>query len=209
MKNIFYLLLSGIFILASCKNGGEKQTASTGENAVSTDQSSSEANVKRYLIKSGSVVYKGPMGVIQTLYFDDFGASEVFTTELDMGIAKSKETQIRKDGFQYSFKEGDSTGRKTKWYAPAADYTKMDAEALKKYKMKDLGKETISGKECTKYSIEYGGSTMYSWMWNNIMVKSVTKMGNGEMIIEATKIEESPIDANLFRLPDNITFEEV
>jgi hypothetical protein len=213
MNKINYLILAVIFLLTACKSGSDKQKVTgSGDTdlSVQTVSSSSESApaVKRYSVKSGYVVYSGPMGVIQKLYFDNYGAVETFTTELDLGISKTKETQIRKDGFQYSFKEGETNGRKTKWYVASTDYSKMDTKVMKDYNIKDLGKETIAGRVCQKYSIGTGSMPLTTWIWNNIMIKTVTKMGQGEMVIEATQIEEGPVDDSIFLIPEDITFEE-
>jgi hypothetical protein len=209
-----FILISAFFLYICCKNSNQQQTTTpeSGNNEVvaktSTPAIDASSTTKRYSVKSGNVVYKTSMGVVQALYFDDFGAKEAFVTEFDMGIAKIKETQIRKDGFQYLFKEGEKTGTKVKWITNDVDYNNLDVEMMKRYKVKDLGNESIAGRKCKKYSIEFGSSPMYTWIWNNIMIKSITKMAGAEMIIEATKIEEGPVDAAIFEIPSNITFKE-
>jgi hypothetical protein len=212
MKTFHYFIFAILFVLAACKGGGVKPGLAETDSTTAITESSADAGAvtpaKRYEIKSGTVVYKGPMGVIQTLYFDNYGATEVFTTELEMMGIKSKDTQIRRDGYQYSFKAGETTGVKSKWYTNDVNYTKMDVELMKQYKVKDLGSETIAGKSCKKYSAEFGSSPIVTWVWNNIMVKTITKMANTEIVIEATKIEEGPVDATLFEVPANVTFTE-
>jgi hypothetical protein len=210
MKIIHFYLFAALFALAACKGGKEPQMASN-KDAVSVTDSGSATNpalTNRYLIKSGNVFYNGSMGVKQTLYFDNYGAIEVFTTEMDMGTVKTKVTQIRKEGYQYSFAEGQKTGKKTKWITNDINYSKLDPELLKRYKLKDLGTETILGKKCRKYSMETGNTPATVWIWGNIMVKTYTRMGNSDMIIEATKIEEAPVDAVVFEIPSNVTFTE-
>lgn len=213
MKTIHYFLFAAIVALSACKGSGKKTGPSGSDTLMPTAASSADAGAsemaKRYEIKSGTIVYKGPMGVIQTLYFENYGAMEVFTTELEMMGVKTKDTQIRRDGYQYSFKEGETTGSKTKWYTNDMNYSKMDIEAMKRYKVKKLGSENIAGKNCEKYSAEFGGSPITTWVWGNIMIKSITQFGNSEMVIEATKIEEGAIDGSLFEVPSNITFTEV
>jgi hypothetical protein len=210
MKTIHFYLFTTLFALAACKGGHEQRTA-TANDAGSAIEGSSAANpavTHRYLIKSGCINYIGAMGVNQTLYFDNYGAVEAFTTEMDMGTAKTKITQIRKEGYQYSIVEGQPTGTKTKWITNDINYSQLDPELLKRYKLKDLGTETILGKKCRKYSLETGNTPATVWIWGNIMVKTFTKMGNSDMIIEATKIEEAPVDAAVFEIPSNITFTE-
>ncbi|QQS52166.1 MAG: hypothetical protein IPM71_05380 [Bacteroidota bacterium] len=215
MKTIQYTLLSILFVFASCKNSGEKSAAEQAlTDSEKIDEISETADLesdakKRYEVKSGTIVYTAPMGVVQTLTWDNYGLMEVFVTELEMAGITSKDIQIRRDGYQYSFKAGETTGTKTKWYTNDMHFSKMDMEAMKKYKVKKLADETIAGRKCEKYSAEFGGSPMTTWVWGNIMMKTITKFGTGEMIIEATKIEEGPVAASIFEIPANITFSEV
>ena len=96
--------------------------------------------VNRYGVKSGVIFYDAPMGTKQELYFDDYGAKEVSITSIDLGIAKSKSIEIRKDGFSYTYEEGKTEGTKKAWYVPAStDYSKADPKTLERYKVKDLG----------------------------------------------------------------------
>lgn len=215
MKLTHYILLAVLFIFASCKNSTEKQATDQAiTDSESIDQIAEAAGMdtdakKRYEIKSGTVVYSAPMGVVQTLTWENYGAVEVFVTELEMAGITSKETQIRRDGYQYSFKAGESTGSKTKWYTNDMHFSKMDVEAMKRYKVKKHGNETIAGKNCEKYTAEFGGSPMTTWVWGNIMIKTITQFGQGEMVIEATKIQDGPVDSKLFEVPANITFTEI
>jgi hypothetical protein len=202
MKSRYLLLILASFILAACKSSGDKQAG--GENA----DLQPGKDGRRYVIKSGCVVYKGPMGVKQILYFDNFGAVETFITQVEMGEFSSKETQIRKDGYQYAFKEGETTGIKTKWLANDIDYDKPDREVMERFKVKEIGSENIAGRECRKYSAEFGGAPVTICIWKNIMIKTATKMGNSDMIIEATSIQEGAIAQAIFTLPENVTFKE-
>ena len=84
-------------------------------------------------------------------------------------MLKSKTIEIRKDGFSYTYEEGKTEGTKKAWYAAAStDYSKADPKTLERYKVKDLGTETVAGKDCKKFSAEFGGAPMVSWTWNNI-----------------------------------------
>lgn len=203
MKSRYLLIITTCFILAACNSGGDKQA---GNESTKSGEPGKEG--RRYSIKSGCVVYKGPMGVKQILYFDNYGAVESFTTEVEMGEFSSKETQIRKDGYQYAFKQGESTGTKTKWLTNDVDYDNPDPEVMKQYKVKELGCENLAGRECKKYSAEFGGAPVTTWVWKNIMIKTEARMGNNDMIIEATSIQEGAIAPAIFTLPDNVTFTE-
>ncbi len=208
MKKILLTLFALIFIIACSKT--EESKPEDGNQQTSINQEAPKPVVnQRYEIKSGIILYNAPMGAKQELYFDDYGAREVFITSMDLGIAKSKTTEIRKDGYTYKFDDDKAEGIKTKWFTNDFDYSKADKSLIEKYKVKELGTETIGGKECRKYSAEFGSSPITTWIWKNIMVKSVTKFGKSDMVIEATKIEETPVDQKVFDLPAGVTFKEM
>ena len=209
MKKLLFTLFALVFIIA-CSKTEEQKVENTDQETTTTQETQQPVVNQRYGIKSGVIFYDAPMGAKQELYFDDHGAKEVSITSIDLGIAKTKTIEIRKDGFSYTYEEGKNEGTKKAWYIPAnTDFSKADPKTLERYKVKDLGTETIAGKECKKFSAEFGSSPIVSWTWNNILIKSVTKMGQGEFIIEATKIQDGSVDSKLFELPAGVTFKEM
>ena len=208
MKNLLFFILALIFLIA-CSKTEEKKAEGTDQQTVTTQETPTPEATQRYGIKSGIIFYNAPMDTKQELYFDNYGAEEVFITLVDLGVAKSKSIQIRKDGFSYSYEEGKTEGTKTAWYAENMDYSKADPKTLERYKVKDLGTEIIDGKECKKFSAEFGSSPIVTWSWNNIMVKSITKMAGNDFVIEATKIQETSVDPKMFELPAGVTFKEM
>lgn len=209
MKKLLFTLFALVFIIA-CSKTEEQKVENTEQQNVTKEETTRPVVSQRYGIKSGVIFYDAPMGAKQELYFDDYGAKEVSITSIDLGIAKTKTIEIRKDGFSYTYEEGKNEGTKKAWYVPAnTDFSKADPKTLERYKVKDLGTETIAGKECKKFSAEFGSSPIVSWTWNNILIKSVTKMGQGEFVIEATKVQDGSVDSKLFELPAGVTFKEM
>lgn len=209
MKKLLFTLFALVFIIA-CSKTEEQKPENTDQQTATIQESPEPVVSQRYGIKSGVIFYDAPMGAKQELYFDDYGAKEVSITTIDLGIAKTKTIEIRKDGFSYTYEEGKNEGTKKAWYVPAnTDFSKADPKTLERYKVKDLGTETIAGKECKKFSAEFGSSPIVSWTWNNILIKSVTKMGQGEFVIEATKVQDGSVDSKLFELPAGVTFKEM
>lgn len=208
MKKILLALFALLFIVA-CSKIEEQKTENSEQQSVTTEQSTNKVVTHRYDIKSGAIYYNAPMGTKQELYFDDYGAKEVFITSVDLGIAKAKSIEIRKDGFTYKYDEGKTEGTKSSWYTNDFNYSKPDPKLMERYKVKELGTETIGGKQCKKYSAEFGSTPITSWVWNNIMVKSITNFGGKDMVIEATKIEETSVDQKIFELPAGVTFKEM
>jgi len=209
MKKLLFFVLALTFIIA-CTKTEEKKVEGTDQQTVTTQEAPKPVVNQRYGIKSGVIFYDAPMGAKQELYFDDYGAKEVSITSVDFGVAKSKTIEIRKDGFSYTYEEGKTEGTKKAWYAPAStDYSKADPKTLERYKVKDLGTEIIAGKDCKKFSAEFGSSPIVSWTWNNVLIKSVTKMGGADFVIEATKIQDGSVDPKIFELPAGVTFKEM
>ncbi len=209
MKKLLFTLFALTLIIA-CSKTEEKKVEGTDQQTVTTQEAPKPVVSQRYGVKSGVIFYDAPMGTKQELYFDDYGAKEVSITSIDLGIAKSKSIEIRKDGFSYTYEEGKTEGTKKAWYVPAStDYSKADPKTLERYKVKDLGTEIIAGKDCKKFSAEFGSSPIVSWTWNNILIKSVTKMGGADFVIEATKIQDGSVDSKIFELPAGVTFKEM
>lgn len=209
MKKLLFTLFALVFIIA-CSKTEEQKPENTDQQTATIQESPETVVSQRYGIKSGVIFYDAPMGAKQELYFDDYGAKEVSITSIDLGIAKTKTIEIRKDGFSYTYEEGKNEGTKKAWYVPAnTDFSKADPKTLERYKVKDLGTENIAGKECKKFSAEFGSSPIVSWTWNNILIKSVTKMGQGEFVIEATKVQDGGVDSKMFELPAGVTFKEM
>ena len=209
MKKLLLALFALTFIIA-CSKTEEQKVENKDQQTVTTQEAPKPVVNQRYGVKSGVIFYNAPMNTKQELYFDDYGAKEVSITSIDMGIAKSKSIDIKKDGFSYTYEEGKNEGTKKAWYAAAStDYSKADPKTIERYKIKDLGTETIAGKDCKKFSAEFGGSPIVSWTWNDILIKSVTKMGGADFVIEATKIQDGSVDPKIFELPAGVTFKEI
>ncbi len=157
----------------------------------------------RYGIKSGS--YKTEMDMMgqvitNTTYFDDYGAKEVTSMSM-MGMEM---TQIRKDGKMYLVNKGEKSVQEM----PAQEsinYLDLTDEAIAKYKVKETGKETVSGKECTIYTAEISqmGQTAKATVsvWNGFAMKSTVDMGGFAMTQKIVEVNEGPVDAALFEVP--------
>ena len=157
----------------------------------------------RYGIKSGS--YKTEMDMMgqvitNTTYFDDFGAKEVTSMSM-MGMEM---TQIRKDGKMYLVNKGEKSVQEMP-VQESINYLDLTDEAIAKYKVKETGKETVSGKECTIYTAEISqmGQTAKATVsvWNGFAMKSTIDMGGFAMTQKIVEVNEGPVDAALFEVP--------
>ena len=162
---------------------------------------------KRYGIKSGEFVTEMDMmgqKVAGTTYFDDYGAKQIAKTKMEMMGMSMDIATLMLGGKTYMINYGDKTVQEM----PAQEsinYLNLTDEVAKKYKVQEIGKETIDGKECTKYTAEVSqmGQTAKTtaWVWNGIPVKSVVDMGGMAITQTAKNIKEGPVDASLFEIP--------
>ena len=162
-----------------------------------------QAPAKKYGVKSGTVtVISDMMGekVENTSYFDDYGAKEV--TEINMMGMKMK--QLSRDGKMYIINEGEKQVQEM----PAQEsinYLNLTPEVIKKYNVKEVGKETVAGKECTKYTAEIEQMGMKAKaevsIWKGYAMKSKVDMGGFAISSEVKEIKEGPVDAKLFDIP--------
>ena len=138
----------------------------------------------RYGIKSGILTQKSEMGET-TIYFDNYGALEAQKMKMNFMGNEMEMSIIRKDGKTYMV----NVAEKQVQEMPAGgmmggsdiNFLNLTDAVKSANKIKEAGKETILGKECTKYTMEAEqmGMTMSQtvWVWNGIALKSLTDGG--------------------------------
>jgi hypothetical protein len=87
---------------------------------------------------------------------------------------------------------------------PTAKFTKRYCIC---YGIKKLGNEAIAGKECQKISVKKPIKSTV-WMWNGIPLKTVSKFGDSNIVMEAIEIKEENIPESKFKIPSGINFTE-
>ena len=157
----------------------------------------------RYGIKSGS--YKTEMDMMgqtitNTTYFDDYGAKEVTSMNM-MGMEM---TQLMKDGTMYFINKGEKSVQEMPG-RESINYLNLTDEVIAKNKIKEIGTETVAGKECTIYTAEVSqmGQTAKATVsvWNGFVMKSSIDMGGFAMTQKIVEVNEGPVDAALFEIP--------
>ncbi len=210
MKNLKTLFIFfALFGFIACGGSKTKTDGKADEKTEQDDQVESNNDAtKIYKVESGHFVYKTTMDMTIETWFDDYGNKQKSISTLEMFGEKSITVSIIIDKFKYDYTEGAKEGTKMSYYAaPASDYSDVSKEDIEKYGIKKLGKETIAGKECDVVSIE---SPMASkvWIWEGIPMKTITKLGKEDFVMEITSIELTDVDANLFELPEGVSFKE-
>ena len=159
---------------------------------------------KYYGIKSGTIkIEMDMMGqtIPSTIYFDDYGAKQATSISM-MGMEM---TQINKDGKMYLVNKGEKSVQEMPQQQEQINYLNLTDEVKAKYKIKEVGKETVAGKECTTYTVEVSqmGQTVKTTVsvWNGIAVKTVADAGGFSMSQKVTEVKEAPVDAAIFEIP--------
>ena len=85
------------------------------------------------------------------------------------------------------------------------NYMDLNEATVAKFKVKEIGKEVVGGKECTQYSLEISqmGQTAKTKasVWKGIPMKTVTDAMGMSITAEVVEIKEGPVDATLFEVP--------
>ena len=178
-----------------------------------------QAQEKRYEVKSGIVTMEMDMmgqKIIQQLYFDDYGVKQATVMEM-MG---QKMRSIEVDGKIVAVDDAAKTAISMPGMGPQMggnnqiNFLNLDEKTIKKHKIKEEGQEEVAGKMCTKYSYRMlmmgQGVNVNACVYKGITLKTSVKTDFGEMVIQATKIEEDiQVDPALFTLPEGVQVQEM
>lgn len=174
-----------------------------------------QAQEKLYTVKSGIVTMEMDMmgqKIVQEVYFDDYGAKQA--TLSDFGGMKSRNIVV--DGETVMVNDDEKTAMKMPMMGQreTVNFSNLDEKAIKKYKVKELGTETVAGKECKKYEVTLfmmgQPQKQTVWVYKGITLKSSSKSDFGDMNQTATKIQENvEIPASMFTLPAGVKVEEM
>ena len=179
-----------------------------------------------YGVKSGVITMSMDMmgnEMITETYFDNYGLKTAQVSEGGfMGGEGKTRTITDKDGAQIRINEAEKTA--TKFPAggmgfgmggnrPQINWNKLTDQVKKENNIKELGKETIAGKECTKYSMTtegfQGPQEQTVWIYKGIQLKNEMSMGDfGTFGSTCKKFEEKDVPASMFEVPAGIKVEE-
>ena len=145
-------------------------------------------------------------------YFDDNGKIESVSFTMNMQGADVRMRTITKGDVITVINLDNKTGN-TMPDKPV-NYLNLTQDVKDKYKIKELGEETIIGKPCKKYSLEMSQMGMdvsvTTWVWKGISLKTISNTSNMAMIEEATEIQENvAVDAANFAIPDDFNITEM
>ena len=181
-----------------------------------------------YGVKSG--VYTMSMDMmgqemVTEYYFDDYGKKTATVSEgggmmMMMGGDQGGKTRtIVVDGQNVQINDEAKTATKMPDFGggfgggrPQINWNNLTDQVKKDNNIKELGKETIAGKECTKYSMtmDMMGNSMEQtiWIYKGITLKTSMQSEMGEFGQACKKFEEKAVDAKMFTLPADYKVEE-
>ena len=180
-----------------------------------------------YGVKSG--VYTMSMDMmgnemITEYYFDNYGLKTAQVREgggmMGMGAEGKTRTITDKDGSQIQINDEAKTATKMPSFGGMGfgggaqiNWNKLTDEVKKQNNIKELGKETIAGKECTKYSMTtegfQGPQEQTVWIYKGIQLKNEMSSDFGTFGATCKKFEEKDVPASMFEVPAGVKVEEL
>ncbi|MBR1705273.1 MAG: DUF4412 domain-containing protein [Bacteroidales bacterium] len=164
---------------------------------------SAQETSRKYGVKSGTAkAVTEMMGqkIESTMYFDDYGALEA-----SKAVAGGMEiVTVSRDGKSYMV---NAAARQVQEIPvqKSINFLALTPEVVEEYKIKEIGREKVAGKECTKYSAEVSqmGQTaqMTICVWEGFPMKSVTSSMGMLVSVVVTAFSEGEVDASLFEVP--------
>ena len=183
-----------------------------------------------YGVKSGVITMSMDMmgnEIITETYFDNYGLKTAQVSEgggfgMMGGGQQGKTRTIRdKDGAQIQINDEAKTATKMPSFGgmgfgggrPQINWNKLTDEVKKANNIKEVGKETIAGKECTKYTMtmDMMGQSMEQtvWIYKGIQLKNEMNTEMGTFGSTCKKFEEKDVPASMFEVPAGVKVEEM
>ena len=158
---------------------------------------------KKYGVKSGTVkVVTEVMGqkAEGISYFDDYGALEAGKLE-----ANGMEVMtIARDGKTYVVIPSAKQVREIP-AQESVNYLNLTDDVVEKYKIKEIGKDVVAGKDCIKFSMEVSqmGQTakLTVSVWEGFAMKTISSVMCVLITAVVTEFKEGDVDPSLFESP--------
>ena len=204
---LFLMVAAMSATTVSAQPGGSKSSLLFSNASLPADA--------RYELKSGIVKFNATSQGNQmtiTEYFDDYGKKEAALTEAGSAFVKTEIKTIQFGDTVYQINMAMKMGQKTTLPEKPVNYLQLTSDVREKYKVQELGEETVADKSCKKYSLEVTqmGQTVKTevCVWKGIVLKTVLKMGDVELMTQtATEVQENAeVDSKEFEVPEGVSF---
>ncbi|NLE35304.1 MAG: hypothetical protein GX622_09385 [Bacteroidales bacterium] len=206
-----------MLILSGCgqkKNPAAKETKAETE-VSETDIPDTDSKGKPLGVKSGIIEYSysGDKTGKSTQYFDDYGMKSAVYAEIVQRGEESKGWSLTLGEDQYMWDLNSSQGMKSKnpmvkqmMELSGGDILEYMAGMYEQMGMTKSGTENFQGKECTVFKGDMGKVLI----WKGLMMMMEMKIGDMVSRQEVTSIKTNvKVDGKYFRIPDDITFNEI
>lgn len=158
---------------------------------------------KKWGIKSGTIttVTEAMGQKIETkCYFDDYGNLQSSKAN-SFGMEVST---ILRDGKSYMVNHSTKQVQEMP-VQKSVNFLDLTDKIVAKYKIKEAGTESVSGKDCVKYTMEVSNmgqtSKLTVSVWNGIPMKTVASAGGVDVTATVTEVTEEEVDASVFEIP--------
>ena len=209
MKKLALLLMVAAMsaTTVSAQPGGSKSSLLFSNASLPADA--------RYELKSGIVKFNATSQgnqITATQYFDDYGKKEAALSVTGTALVKTEIKTIQFGDTVYQINMVMKMGQKTTLPGKPVNYLQLKSAIREKYKVQELGEETVAGKSCKKYSLEVSqaGQTVKTevCVWKGLVLKTVLKMGDVELMTQtATEVQENAeVDPKEFEVPEGVSF---
>lgn len=200
---------------AGIDNKAANEMAEAQAEEPETNEPDAGSKGKPLGVKSGIIeyTYSGDKTGKSTQYFDDYGVKSAVYAEIVQQGNESKGWAVTIGEDQYMWDVNSSQGMKAKnpmakkmMELSGGDILKYMADMYEQMGMTQSGTENFQGKECTVFKGDMGKVLI----WKGIMMKMEMNLGTIVSNQEVTSIKTNvPVAARYFRIPDNITFNEI
>lgn len=209
MKRLRFFLMVAVAMVATSVNaqpGGSKSNLLFANASIPADA--------RCELKSGIIKYEAVTQGIKvetTSYFDDYGKKQAAVAVVNQGLVQTETKTLQFEDTIYQINVGMKMGQKVVSPEKPINYLQLTSDVIEKYKIQELGTETVAGRQCTRYSEQTSqmGQTVNVevWVWKGIALKTIMKLGDTEIVSQtATEIQENPtIDPEMFEIPEGVT----
>ena len=166
--------------------------------------------VKKYGFKSAIVKSTTDMRgqvIEMTGYIEEYGALECQKVSIDLpGMGSVETAVINKDGkawtVNYTMKQVEETTPEEQ-----VNFLELSDEDVEKYKIKEIGKEVLLGKECIKYSVENEvqglKANLTVWAYKGFPMKTETEVQGFKIVFKVTDFQEDAmVLPQIFDVPE-------
>ncbi len=203
------IVLSIVLLLAHLEQCGKKPSSKEASLPAIAD------SLKRYPFRSAIIElrYGGSASGTQMIYIDDFGQKETSVDSLTM-----KMMGMELPNYKMQIKKGDSLyqidfvrGAATRGVSHVSASDEKDATAFGEKMASGMGmkkgtaRENVAGQPCDVWTSEQMGTK--SWVWNNIILKSESKIGDDKILLEAMSVHlDVPVPSSHFDAPQDVHY---